>query len=86
MTVHAKTLDLRAEGCSAVVEEPLIDGMSCTFTIFCNCDGKPEEITATGKLMYSTLSGMVGYRIGIHFGFVNPANKELISKVIARSY
>jgi hypothetical protein len=86
LNVHAKAVDISVKGCGLVVQQPLIDGQSCTLTIFCNCDGKPVELTATGKLVYCILSGALGYRVGIRFDAISQANKELIGKVIARSY
>jgi hypothetical protein len=85
-TIRAKTVDINLDGCGIIIQVPVKDELTCTLTIFANCDGVPAEISATGRVIYCILSGTLGYQVGIHFSQLNSANKELINRVIARAY
>lgn len=79
--IRARTLDISLGGISVMVGEQLRVGQNCTVGFEAPLNGKPVRVTATAKVIYSILSGTDGFRVGLEFVHLDPANHKIVAEL-----
>jgi hypothetical protein len=80
---EAKTLDLSNHGISLLAARPMRPGAKHVLTFDVPCNGKFKPVRVTAQVMWCSLAGGEGYRIGLEFADVDATSAKIIDEFLA---
>lgn len=79
--MRGRLLDISLGGVSVLLGEQLHPGQTCTVGFETPLNGKPVRVTGTARVIYSILSGTDGFRTGLQFLELDPANHKAVAEL-----
>ncbi|WP_147376745.1 PilZ domain-containing protein [Noviherbaspirillum saxi] len=80
--ISARTLDISLGGVSIVIAEQLRVGQECKVGFEAPLNGKTVRVMGAAKVVYSILSGADGFRVGMQFLKLDPANHKTVAELM----
>lgn len=79
---RGRVKDLSLGGICIVLPDQLPEGLKCTTALETVHEGRVVHLVATGKVIYSILSGTEGFRTGFQFTDIDAANDKLLAELM----
>ncbi|MGE5651288.1 MAG: PilZ domain-containing protein [Bacillota bacterium] len=77
-----RTVDLSLSGLCLFFSEQLKAGQACTVAFEAPLTGRHVPVMLSAKVIYSILSGTDGFRTGIQFAQLDPANEKILAELM----
>lgn len=80
--LRAKTIDISLGGVSLLVPEQLPTGQVCDVGFEAPHNGKMVRVIGTARVIYCVLTGTDGYRLGLQYIQLDPANNKALTELM----
>lgn len=80
--MRGRTVDISLGGICMLVPEQLPVGQACDVGFEAPLNGKLVRVIASGKIIYSILSGTEGFRTGVQFVQLDAANNKTLAELM----